>query len=76
MLVLSRDVGERIVIGDDVVITVLLVSGDTVRLGIEAPREIVVDRAEVADARASSARIRAGADESVPPRGDVGPRGG
>lgn len=50
MLVLSRRVGERLVIGDDVVVTVLEVRSDGVRLGIEAPRAIAVNRAEVIEA--------------------------
>ena len=47
MLVLSRRVGERIVIGEDIVLTVVEVRNDTVRLGIDAPRHISVNRAEV-----------------------------
>lgn len=47
MLVLTRRVNERIVIGDNVVVTVLEVHGDQVRLGIDAPREIKVFREEV-----------------------------
>ena len=47
MLVLTRRVNERIVIGDDVTVTVLEVRGDQVRLGIEAPRDVKVFREEV-----------------------------
>ena len=47
MLVLSRRAGEKIVIGNEVVIEVLSVSGDNVRLGITAPRETSVHRYEV-----------------------------
>lgn len=47
MLVLSRKVGERIVIGDDVVVTVVEVSGNRVRVGIEAPRSKQVLRSEI-----------------------------
>ena len=47
MLVLSRRANESIVIGGDVVVTVLEVRGDQVRLGIEAPRHITVHREEV-----------------------------
>jgi carbon storage regulator len=47
MLVLTRKRGERIMIGEDVVITVLEVSGDQVRVGIEAPRSVKVMREEV-----------------------------
>ena len=47
MLVLSRKKNERIVIGDNVVITVVDIRGDRVRLGIEAPQEIPIHRSEV-----------------------------
>ncbi len=47
MLVLSRRVGESVVIGNDVVVTVLEVRGEVVRVGIAAPREVQVHREEV-----------------------------
>ena len=47
MLVLTRRVNEKILIGDDIVLTVLEVRGDQVRLGIDAPREVKVFREEV-----------------------------
>lgn len=47
MLVLSRKLGERIVIGQDVTITVVRVSGNRVSLGIEAPADVRVIRAEL-----------------------------
>ena len=47
MLVLSRRVGESVVIGDDVTVTVLEVRGDVVRIGIDAPRSVAVNRAEL-----------------------------
>lgn len=47
MLVLSRVRGEKIVIGDNVTITVVDVKGDKVKLGIEAPRDVPVHRLEV-----------------------------
>ena len=47
MLVLTRHVHQSIVIGHDVVVTVLEVRGDQVRLGITAPKEIQVHREEV-----------------------------
>jgi carbon storage regulator len=55
MLVLSRKRDERIVIGDNIVITVVEVRGDKVRLGIEAPVEVPVHRQEVLDAMRRSA---------------------
>jgi carbon storage regulator len=50
MLVLSRKRDERIVIGDNIVITVVDVRGDKVRLGIEAPTDVPVHRQEVLEA--------------------------
>ena len=47
MLVLSRKRGERIVIGDDITVTVLEVRGDRVKLGFAAPGEVPIHRAEV-----------------------------
>jgi carbon storage regulator len=47
MLVLSRRESERIKLGDSIVVTVVRVSGDRVRLGIEAPPDIVVLREEI-----------------------------
>ena len=61
MLVLTRRAGESIVIGDDVRVVVLDARGDTVRLGIEAPRSIQVHRAEVyAEVQAANAAAVAG----------------
>lgn len=47
MLVLSRRVGESVVIGDDVTVTVLEVRSDGIRIGIDAPRSVAVHRAEL-----------------------------
>ena len=47
MLVLSRKLNQEIIIGDNVKVTVLKVKGNTVRLGIEAPREVRVVRGEL-----------------------------
>ena len=55
MLVLSRRVGEEVVIGDDIQVVVVAVHGDRVRLGVSAPREVVVDRQEVHARRAHPA---------------------
>ena len=53
MLVLSRKLNESIVIADNIVVTIVEVRGDKVRLGIDAPREITVDRSEVHERRKS-----------------------
>jgi carbon storage regulator len=50
MLVLSRQRDESIIIGDNIVITIVDIRGDKVRLGIEAPTEISVHRQEVYEA--------------------------
>ena len=49
MLVLARHENERIVIGGDIVITVVEIRGDKVRLGIEAPKEVPILRQELID---------------------------
>lgn len=53
MLVLTRKLMERLYIGDDVCITVVRLEGGQVRLGIEAPREVAVVRAELVPDRTS-----------------------
>jgi carbon storage regulator len=50
MLILSRRLNEKIVIGDDIVVSVVEVRGDQVKLGIDAPRKVKVFRQEVFDA--------------------------
>lgn len=69
MLVLSRRVGESIVIGDDVTVTVLEVRGDVVRVGIQAPRSVAVHREELlrelADSNRASATASAAAVASL-----------
>ena len=50
MLVLSRKRNEQIVIGENIIVTVVDVRGDKVRLGIEAPAQVPVHRQEVYDA--------------------------
>ncbi|MDC7121618.1 carbon storage regulator CsrA [Cellulomonas fimi] len=65
MLVLSRRVGERLVIGDDIVVTVIEVRSDGVRLGIDAPRDVRVHRAEVLEALTAANADAATADDST-----------
>jgi carbon storage regulator len=47
MLILTRRVGETLMIGDDVKITILKVSGNQIRIGVEAPKDVSVHREEV-----------------------------
>ena len=47
MLILTRRVGENVIVGDDIVISVIEVRGDAVRIGIQAPRSVSVHREEV-----------------------------
>ncbi|SIO18767.1 carbon storage regulator, CsrA [Singulisphaera sp. GP187] len=51
MLVLSRKLGEKIVIGDNIVVTVVKIDRNQIRIGIEAPHEVPVYREEIAPVR-------------------------
>jgi carbon storage regulator len=65
MLVLSRRIGEEIIINDNIRVTVVAVKGDRVRLGIVAPREVTVDRSEVHERRLQFAPVGAEADAAI-----------
>ena len=65
MLVLTRKAGEKIVIGDDIIITILDVRGDGIRIGIDAPRGIKIQREEVLLAVAEANVAAAASDDSV-----------
>ena len=60
MLILTRRVGETLMIGDDVAVTVLGVKGNQVRIGVRAPRDVSVHREEI------YARIRGEEDADKP----------
>ena len=49
MLILTRRIGERVMIGDDMVLAILGIKGNQVRVGIEAPNDVTILREEVAD---------------------------
>jgi len=80
VLVLTRKVGERILVGDDVVITVLDSRGDGVRIGIDAPRGVKIQREEVVraviEANAEAAAAASGAGAPGTSAGPAGPAGG
>ena len=67
MLILTRRVGETLMIGDDVTVTVLGVKGNQVRIGVNAPRDVAVHREEIYQ------RIRGGDRADTPAR--AGERG-
>lgn len=58
MLILTRRVGESLIIGDDVVVNVLGVKGNQVRIGVDAPKDVTVHREEIYD------RIQAEKDQT------------
>lgn len=58
MLILTRRIGETVMIGDDVVVTVLGVKGNQVRIGVKAPRNVTVHREEIFE------RIKRESDET------------
>jgi carbon storage regulator len=65
MLVLSRRVGESIVIGEDITVTVLEVRGDVVRVGVNAPRSVTVHREEIIRELAETNRAAASPSDEV-----------
>jgi carbon storage regulator len=66
MLVLTRRAGESVMIGDDVVITVLEARGDVIRLGIRAPKDVRVHREEVyRELQAANREAASPSDEAV-----------
>lgn len=58
MLILTRRPGEAMHIGENIRITVVDVQGNRVRMGIEAPREVVVDRSEIYERKRHERKIR------------------
>lgn len=66
MLVLSRRESQSIMIGNDIVITVISIRGDQVRIGIDAPRSVTVHRQEVAAAIEAANREAAAATDVDP----------
>lgn len=58
MLVLSRKVGEKILIGDNISVTVVRVAQGTVRIGVEAPDDLAIVREEIKDQQRTGPRDR------------------
>ena len=74
MLVLTRKVGEKLIIGDEIVVQVLSVSGDQVKIGIQAPPAIPIHRNEVYEAIISHRRASAvGSEPPFLPRAKTHP---
>ena len=71
MLILSRRLNEKIVIGDDIVVSVVEVRGDQVKLGIDAPRNVKVFRQEVFDAIQEENKKAAAASGAALPLIDI-----
>jgi len=65
VLVLTRKSGEKILIGDDIVITVLDARGDSIRIGIDAPRGVKIQRDEVVRAVTEANLAASQADEKA-----------
>jgi carbon storage regulator len=66
MLVLTRRAGESVMVGDEVVITVLEIRGEVIRLGISAPRSIQVHREEVyRELQAANRQAASPSDQAV-----------
>lgn len=75
MLILTRRVGERIVINDEIVITIVEAGRDSVRIGVEAPRSVTVHRHEVWEqiARENEAARNADTTDIAGIAGDTAP---
>jgi len=64
VLVLTRKRGERILVGDDIVITILDIKGDAIRIGVDAPSGVRIQRHEVIAAIAEANVAAAGVDSA------------
>jgi len=75
MLILTRRPGERVVIGEDILVTVMSVSGHTVRLGISAPGGVPIYREEIWIAVREENRAAAAAEVDALPAAPAGEAG-
>src|ERR1700691_2757284 len=74
MLILTRRAGEALRIGDEIEVTVMAVNGSQVRIGINAPRNIAVDREEIAERKRRDREALAGGAQPVAPKITLSPR--
>jgi len=71
MLIITRRPGEKIMLGDDIVVHVMEIVGNSVRVGVEAPRSLPVYREEIWNAVRDENRAAAGtAADALPPAGE------
>jgi carbon storage regulator len=68
MLILTRRAGEALRIGDDIEVTVMAVNGSQVRIGINAPRNVAVDREEIAERKRRDREALAAAAKPAMPK--------
>ena len=67
MLILSRKVNEKIMIGDDISVSIIEIRGDQVRIGVDAPKSVKVFRQEVFDAIRAENKAAAQSSVVLPP---------
>ena len=68
MLIITRRAGERIMVGDDIVVEVMEIVGNSVRVGIKAPRSVPVYREEIYAAVRDENRAAAGSESAELPK--------
>lgn len=72
MLVLTRKIGEQIVIGDDIKIKIVEIKGKQVRIGIEAPRNVAVNREEIYKQKTADKEVDTEEIADIPRTGTYG----
>ena len=69
MLILSRKINEKIIIGDDISVSIIEIRGDQVRIGVDAPKSVKVFRQEVYDAIRAENKAAAESTAALPALG-------